>query len=611
MSLANPACAPAASPLGSLVAENELVHFLKLARPEWSKPRRRGRSDIVRVLAKLKAAGVNDIDTLIRKELYNKGFMPLSRAALDSIRKQKTFMQALESVDVPNIRQVGVFDPVAQMLSRKPLPSASSTLRGRSSPSKRSDEGRKALRQRCLPANTIGGMTAPHADDDVSPFIPDLLPPGKPRRLSPMQAPASANGVAGLSLAEGRARSFSMTDAALGAASLSSQQSKVTWSVTSPAGQPQPQTPFCSRRPRLVLAAQLPLRCASGVPPPCPGVLASSHHPFDAISLSVAALAEFLPYPGCAIRICGHVVIPSITWLDAELFGSTGVSWTFHSLIHSLLAAAHMGKRSRATGSRARRGMEDGSSDDLRSELDREADALLPSTEEETTGGGVHDDGRGSSGRDPGAKSVAKAKSRRRDLLHLCRSMPRRDRRPSRLEQKNIVHLGRRRQSLRRSTTSTRPRVLRRALPPRPKQHRGQDWWHPRYGRSLLLVPMEAARHSHIWYRFRPHFYTEPMSSPPREERPAPMSDTLSAALQETSDQDATAERVPGTPAPTLPGESPPGPTRRSRRATHPPEVDEEVEAENRLGPQERMELFCLQTFLSFKRATGRRPCLV
>jgi len=257
MSLANPACAPAASPLGSLVAENELVHFLKLARPEWSKPRRRGRSDIVRVLAKLKAAGVNDIDTLIRKvekntineELYNKGFMPLSRAALDSIRKQKTFMQALESVDVPNIRQVGVFDPVAQMLSRKPLPSASSTLRGRSSPSKRSDEGRKALRQ-SLPANTIGGMTAPHADDDVSPFIPDLLPPGKPclsprlrgcaarpRRLSPMQAPASANGVAGLSLAEGRARSFSMTDAALGPASLSSQQSKVTWSVTSPAGQ--------------------------------------------------------------------------------------------------------------------------------------------------------------------------------------------------------------------------------------------------------------------------------------------------------------------------------------------------------------------------------------
>ena len=103
----------------------------------------------------------------------------------------------------------------------------------------------------------------------------------------------------------------------------------------------------------------------------------------------------------------------------------------------------------------------------------------------------------------PGPSQWPKPSLARRDLLHLCRSMPRRDRRPSRLEQKNVVHLGRRRQSLRRSTTSTRPRVLRRALPPRPKQHRGQDWWHPRYGRSLLLVPMEAARHSHIWYRFR------------------------------------------------------------------------------------------------------------
>ncbi|CAE7215723.1 unnamed protein product [Symbiodinium sp. KB8] len=139
MSSSNSAGAPVTSPLGSLVSENELVHFLKLARPEWSKPRRRGRSDIVRVLAKLKAVGVNDIDTLIRKvekntineELYNKGLMPLSRAALDSIRKQKTFMQALESVDVPNIRQVGVFDPVAQMLPAsqnvKALPQQSMT----------------------------------------------------------------------------------------------------------------------------------------------------------------------------------------------------------------------------------------------------------------------------------------------------------------------------------------------------------------------------------------------------------------------------------------------------------------------------------------------------
>ena len=72
-------------PLGSLVAENELVHFLKLARPgarmsvllgkkfqtcvwrpEWSKPRRRGRSDIVRVLAKLKAG-------VLRSQAHQRG----------------------------------------------------------------------------------------------------------------------------------------------------------------------------------------------------------------------------------------------------------------------------------------------------------------------------------------------------------------------------------------------------------------------------------------------------------------------------------------------------------------------------------------------------------
>ena len=103
----------------------------------------------------------------------------------------------------------------------------------------------------------------------------------------------------------------------------------------------------------------------------------------------------------------------------------------------------------------------------------------------------------------PGPSQWPKPSLARRDLLHLCRSMPRRDRRHSRLEQKDIVHLGRRHRSLRRSTTSTRLRVLRRALPPRPRQHKGQDWWHPRYGRSLLLVPTEAARHSHIWCRFR------------------------------------------------------------------------------------------------------------
>ncbi|CAK9044540.1 unnamed protein product [Durusdinium trenchii] len=139
------------SALGTLAAETELRHFLKLARPEWSKPRRRGRSDVVRVQEKLKAVGVTDIDTLIKmvdkntinEELYNRGYVPLSREALDSIRKRKTFMQALEGVDVPNIRQVGFFDPVAQMLSRRQLQGQV----GRRSTKKGEEGGRQSSRR--------------------------------------------------------------------------------------------------------------------------------------------------------------------------------------------------------------------------------------------------------------------------------------------------------------------------------------------------------------------------------------------------------------------------------------------------------------------------------
>ena len=56
----------------------------------------------------------------------------------------------------------------------------------------------------------------------------------------------------------------------------------------------------------------------------------------------------------------------------------------------------------------------------------------------------------------PGPSQWPKPSLARRDLLHLCRSMPRRGRRHSRLEQKDIVHVGHRHRSLRRSTTSTR-----------------------------------------------------------------------------------------------------------------------------------------------------------
>lgn len=110
---------------------------------------------MVRVQAKLKAIGISDIDTLIKmvdkntinEELYNRGYVPLSREALDSIRKQKTFMQALDSVDVPNIRQVGIFDPVAQMLSRSSLGAGA---RGRNSSKKGGAEETNSPKTRLL-----------------------------------------------------------------------------------------------------------------------------------------------------------------------------------------------------------------------------------------------------------------------------------------------------------------------------------------------------------------------------------------------------------------------------------------------------------------------------
>mmetsp|Transcript_9400 Transcript_9400/g.16670 ORF Transcript_9400/g.16670 Transcript_9400/m.16670 type:complete len:490 (-) Transcript_9400:116-1585(-) len=132
------------SPLGSLEAENELRQFLKIARPDWSKPRRTGRNDVARVIAKLKAIGITDVESLIQRvetntineELFNNNFIPLSREALDSMRKQRAFFQGLDSVDVPNVRQVGAFDPVAQMLSRRRLARAVTSAGRSSSPSR-------------------------------------------------------------------------------------------------------------------------------------------------------------------------------------------------------------------------------------------------------------------------------------------------------------------------------------------------------------------------------------------------------------------------------------------------------------------------------------------
>lgn len=129
MAAANAAQPSGSSYLGSLEAENELRMFLTNARPEWSKPRRHGRSDIARVIHKFRAIGIVDIRGLMKRvksnklnaDLHAKGFVPLSKEALDAILEKEKFLQALDTVDVPNIRQVGKWAPVTQLLTAKRL----------------------------------------------------------------------------------------------------------------------------------------------------------------------------------------------------------------------------------------------------------------------------------------------------------------------------------------------------------------------------------------------------------------------------------------------------------------------------------------------------------
>jgi hypothetical protein len=111
----------------TLEGESELRHFLKVARPKWSKPRQSGPRDIDRVIAKFKEVGVTDIETLlhrihnqtINRDLEAKGLQPLRPEAIESIRKQGPFLKSLEHVDAHHIRQTGLHAPVPQLLSSK------------------------------------------------------------------------------------------------------------------------------------------------------------------------------------------------------------------------------------------------------------------------------------------------------------------------------------------------------------------------------------------------------------------------------------------------------------------------------------------------------------
>merc|ERR1719162_299342 len=91
--------------------------------------RRNRSSDINRVVRKLTDIGVKDSSDLmmrvtanrINEDLSNAGYPRFSRETLDRIRKHGTFFRALESLTEAHYRQVGVFAPVAQLLSKNNL----------------------------------------------------------------------------------------------------------------------------------------------------------------------------------------------------------------------------------------------------------------------------------------------------------------------------------------------------------------------------------------------------------------------------------------------------------------------------------------------------------
>jgi len=105
--------------------ESDLRQFLKVVRPDWSCARRKGHSNIQRVVEKLKAVGVYDTWELmhrvnantINEDLSAAGCSRFSRDTLESIRKQSSFVRALEHLKEPYYRQIGLFAPVPQLLT--------------------------------------------------------------------------------------------------------------------------------------------------------------------------------------------------------------------------------------------------------------------------------------------------------------------------------------------------------------------------------------------------------------------------------------------------------------------------------------------------------------
>uniref|UniRef100_A0A7S4VI83 Uncharacterized protein n=1 Tax=Alexandrium monilatum TaxID=311494 RepID=A0A7S4VI83_9DINO len=123
-------CSASSSSL-TLEEENELRQFLKLVRGvEWGrKKRKHGKSQVSRVIEKLKAIGVSDVSELLRRvssrrineELAEAGYAPFSKDTLESIRKQSSFIRALEHLNEAHYRQIGPMAPAPQMLTSENL----------------------------------------------------------------------------------------------------------------------------------------------------------------------------------------------------------------------------------------------------------------------------------------------------------------------------------------------------------------------------------------------------------------------------------------------------------------------------------------------------------
>ncbi|CAK0842226.1 unnamed protein product, partial [Prorocentrum cordatum] len=117
----------------TLEGESDLRQFLKVANPVWSISRRGYGNDVGKVVAKLKCIGVTDARELLSRvaadtingDLKDAGFTRFSQDTLASIRKQGSFVRAVQTLTEASFRQAGDFATVPRLLSNRRAPGPS------------------------------------------------------------------------------------------------------------------------------------------------------------------------------------------------------------------------------------------------------------------------------------------------------------------------------------------------------------------------------------------------------------------------------------------------------------------------------------------------------